>query len=198
MKVTLCKFYYYRFQLFKQPGAQYVRRRRGEAYHPDCIVPTVKYSGGSIMVWGCMSAVGVGELFVCEGRMNSQHYIQMLEEVLEPSALKLFDGEVPQYYFQQDNAPCHKSQQSVRWFSDNNVRLLDWPAQSPDLSPIEHLWQILKVKVAKHVCKHKNILKQTIFEEWEKISVDECYHLVASMPKRVRAVIKAGGGSTKY
>lgn len=63
------------------------------------------------MVWWSMSAAGVGVLFVCKGRMNSRRYIAMLEEVLEPSALKLFDSDEPEFYFQQDNVPCHKSRE---------------------------------------------------------------------------------------
>lgn len=150
------------------------------------------------MVWGSMSATGVGELFVCEGRMNSRTYIDMLEEVLEPCALKLFDNDEPEYYFQQDNAPCHKSREVMRWFEDNNVRVLEWPAQSPDLSPIEHLWYILKRNVAKYSCTTKQCLKTKIFEEWNKITPEQCYNLVSSMPRRIRAVIKAQGGATKY
>lgn len=175
-----------------------MRRRSGEAYHPDCIVPTVKHGGGSIMVWGCMSASGVGELFVCEGRMNSQRYTSMLEEVLEVSALKLFEGDNPEYVFQQDNAPCHKSRDATRWFETNRIKVLEWPPQSPDLSPIEHLWHILKLRVGKYKCANKRILKNKVFEEWEMIAPDVCYNLVASMPRRLQAVIKAKGGATKY
>lgn len=150
------------------------------------------------MIWGCMSATGVGELSICEGRMNSSRYITMLEEVFEPSILKLFKEDKPEYLFQQDNAPCHKSRQSTTWFLENDVPVFEWPPQSPDLSPIENLWHILKVKVSKHHCASKNILKQKICEEWNKISNELCYDLVASMPKRCRAVIKARGGSIKY
>lgn len=150
------------------------------------------------MVWGCMSASGVGELFLCEGRMNSNRYIAMLEEVIEPSALKLFNEEIPDFVFQQDNAPCHKSRAVTQWFNDNGVRLLDWPPQSPDLSPIEHLWYILKVKTSKFKMTSKETLRKKIVEVWNSLTQEECFNLVASMPRRVRAVIKARGGTTKY
>lgn len=150
------------------------------------------------MVWGCMTASGVGELKVCEGRMNTARYIETLEEVLEPSIVKLFPDNTPEYYFQQDNAPCHKSKKSMRWLAENQIRVLDWPPQSPDLSPIEHLWGILKKKVAKHNTTSKALLKSKIFEEWEEISREVCFNLVKSMPNRVKAVLKAKGGVTKY
>lgn len=150
------------------------------------------------MIWGAMSAAGVGEAFVCNGTMNSRRYLDMLEEVLEPSVLKLFNGDDPQYYFQQDNAPCHKAREVTRWFAENNVRVLDWPAQSPDLSPIEHLWKILKQRVCRYKCASKEMLKAKVLEEWEKLPPQLCYNLVSSMPRRIRAVIQAHGGSTKY
>lgn len=175
-----------------------MRRRAGEEYNPECIAPTVKFGGGSIMIWGCMSARGVGEATVCEGRMNSSSYIETLEGHLEASIVKLFDEDDPEYIFQQDNAPCHRSKASVQWFCDNKIPLLDWPPQSPDLSPIENLWKILKNKVGLHKPSSKKDLERIIFEEWEKISEDVCSTLVATMPKRIRSVIKAKGGHTKY
>lgn len=145
-----------------------------------------------------MTASGVGEMHLCEGRMNSTRYTAMLQEVLEPSVLKLFEEETPEYMFQQDNAPCHRSRESMRWFQENGVRLLDWPTQSPDLSPIEHLWHVLKRKVSAHNCDSKRALRQNIIEEWNLISADTCLNLVSSMPRRIKAVTKVRGGSTKY
>lgn len=60
----------------------------------------------------------VGELSVCKGRMTSQHYVAMLDDVLEPSNLKLFDDGTPNYLFQQDHAPCHRAQAAMHWFEE--------------------------------------------------------------------------------
>lgn len=91
------------------PGVTFVRRRVDEEFTPECKVPTVKHGGGSVMVWGCMSAAGVGEMFVCEGRMDSTKYINVLESALLPSFTTLFgDTNMESVKFQQDNAPCHK------------------------------------------------------------------------------------------
>lgn len=185
-------------QLYGRPGPQYVRRRPGEAFRAECLVPTVKHGGGSIMVWGCMSAAGVGEVFMCEGYMNSVRYTAMMEEVLEASILKLYEDDHPNVYFQQDNAPCHRAKATVRWFAENQVQLLDWPAQSPHLSPIEHLWYILKRNVAKHHCASKEVLRRRIFEQWDLISPELCSNLLASMPRRIKAVISARGVAIKY
>lgn len=176
-----------------------MRRRVGEEYSPDCVVRTVKHGGGNIMVWGCMTMAGVGNVYKCEGRMNSQTYVQMLEEVLKPSIEKLFKGSRrPLYFFQQDNAPCHTAKATMSFFSRRRITLLEWPAQSPDLNPIENLWQKLKENVHKRSPTSKHDLYQKIQEEWEKIPTDYCAKVVESMPKRINAVIKAKGGPTKY
>jgi hypothetical protein len=75
-----------------------------------------------------------------------------------------------------------------------------WPAQSPDLNPIEHLWGYLKRRLAKHEHPSNGIYKlwERIQVEWEEIAVEECQKLIESMPRRVQAVIKAKGGYTKY
>ena len=86
----------------------FVRRRIGEEYHSDCVVPTVKHGGGSIMIWGCMTADGVGEMFIYESSINSQKYINVLESVLIPSLIRIFgDTNVHGIKFQQNNALCN-------------------------------------------------------------------------------------------
>lgn len=173
--------------------------RVGEEFNADCVVPTIKHGGGSIMVWGCMTSSGVGELFVCEGRMNSTKYINVLESALLPSFTTLFgDTNMDGAKFQQDNAPCHKSALTMTWFRENEIELLKWPAQSPDLNPIEHLWGLLKRRVRRHTISNKEDLKRCLRLEWSSITTEDCDKLVRSIPKRISAVIKAKGGPTKY
>lgn len=176
-----------------------MRRLGGEEFKPECVVLTVKHGGGSIMVWGCMTDSGVGELFVCEGRMDSSKCTNVLETALLPSFTKLFgDTNMDSDKFQQDNAPCHKSARTMRWFQKNNTELLDWPAQSPDLNPILHLWDLLKRRVRRHTMNNQEDLKRCLRLEWNSITVDDCKKLVNSLSKRISAVIKAKGGPTKY
>jgi len=151
------------------------------------------------MIWGCMNVSGVGEMFICEGRMNSACYINVLKNALQPSYHKIFgDFDLRNRKFQQDNAPCYKSKTTIRWMAKNGIKLLDWLAQSPDLNPIEHLWSILKTKVRQHNITSNEHLKLVLKEEWDMISPEKCRKLVATMPKRITAVIQAKGGATKY
>ncbi|CAH2004254.1 unnamed protein product [Acanthoscelides obtectus] len=138
-------------------------------------------------------------MFVCEGRMDATKYINVLENALLPSFTALYgDTNMNGVKFQQDNAPCHKAARTMAWFRENCIELLDWPAQSPDLNPIEHLWGLLKRKIRRHTFKNKEDLKRRLREEWNALTYEECNKLVRSLPKRISAVIKAKGGTTKY
>ncbi len=108
-------------------------------------------------------------------------------------------------YFQQDNAPCHKSQIISDWFleHDNKFTLLKWPQQSPNLNPIEHLWDVVEQEIRIMDVQPTNLQQlmldeQAIMSIWTKIS-EECFqHLVESMPRRIKAVLKTKRGSTRY
>ena len=135
-------------QIFGTPGAVYVRRRVGEAFHPDCVVPTVKFGGGSVMVWGSMASSGTGMLYTCEGRMNSTIYTNMLDQVYRTSLTKIFNNNIPSdVIFQQGNAPCHTSKVSIGWFKKKGITVMTWPPQSPDLNPMETSWSHLGKRV---------------------------------------------------
>ena len=185
------------FQLYLPPANVRVRRRPGEALSPACTVPTVKHGGGSIMVWGCMSAAGVHHLTVCDGTLNSAKYCAILETHMLPSACALF-RRGQNWMFQQDNAPCHTSRSSRTWLQEHSIQVLEWPAQSPDMSPIENLWWIIKRSVSKRTPKNLEELKAAIQEEWDKITPQQCERLVGNMPARIRALLRANGRTTKY
>ena len=78
-----------RFQLFRNDGRPFVRQRPGEGYRDDCICPTLKHSGGKIMVWGCMSEVGVGEFRKVSGHLCAKDYVTLLRAALPVSVRSL-------------------------------------------------------------------------------------------------------------
>ena len=77
---------------------------------------------------------------------------------------------------------------------------MEWPAQSPDLDPIENLWNHLKRRMAEYDQESKGTIElwERVQIEWDKIEPEVCQNLIESMPKCVEAVIKAKGGYTKY
>ncbi len=105
-------------------------------------------------------------------------------------------------YFQQDNAPCHKAQFISDWFlaHENEFTLLKWPPQSPDLNPIEHLWDVVEREIRIMDVQPPNLqqLRDAIMSIWTKISEEYFQYLVETMPQRIKAVLKANGGPTRY
>ena len=151
------------------------------------------------MVWGCMGWNGVGQLAEIEGRMNADQYVSILEDHMLPSLEESGLSE-EEMIFQQDNDPKHTSKKAKKWMKSNKITLLDWPAQSPDLSPIEHQWVHLKRKLDEHPTAPKGVWKvwNRVAEEWNNIPPEVCQNLIESMPRRLEAVIKAKGGHTKH
>ena len=94
-----------KINLFGSDGFKQVWRRPGEEYKDKCVMPTVKHGGGNVMVWNCMSAVGVGTLHFIEGNMNSNMCCEILQQSMISSLQKLGRRAV----FQHDNDPKHTS-----------------------------------------------------------------------------------------
>lgn len=181
---------------FGSDGRIKVWRKPLDALNVKNVVPTVKHGGGSVMVWGSMSANGVGTIHFIDGIMNADVYVDLLEQNLKQSVSKLGLGR--RFIFQQDNDPKHTSKKAKQYFAKNKINVLEWPPQSPDLNPIEHLWEILKRKVREEQCSNISAFKTHVKQVWGKLSPDITASLVESMKRRCEAVIAAKGGPTKY
>ncbi len=180
----------------KRYSKRYMWRKPGTVHHLSNTVPTVKHGGGSIMLWGCFSAAGTGWLVAIEGKMNAAKYRDILDENLLQSAQDLRLGR--RFSFQQDNDPKHTAKITKEWLHNNSVTVLEWPSQSPDLNPIEHLWRDLKMAVHQRLPSNLTELERICKEEWQRIPKSRCEKLVASFPKRLMAVFNQKGASTKY
>ncbi|KAG2465303.1 TCB1 transposase, partial [Polypterus senegalus] len=185
-----------KIKLFGMNARSHVWRKPGTAHHQANTIPTVKHGGSSIMLWGCLSAAGTGRLVRIKGKMTVAMYRDILDENLLQSALDLRLGR--RFIFQHDNDPKHTANISKEWLQDNSVNVLEWPSQSPDLNPIEHLCRDLKMAVHRRFPSNLMEIKRCCKEEWAKLAKDRCAKIVASYSKRLATVIAAKGASTKY
>lgn len=185
-----------KFCIFGIKGRKLVWRKPGTALDIQNLAPTVKHGGGGLMVWGCMAANGVGSLVFIESTMDHRAYLQILKDNLHESARKLGLGE--DFWFQQDNDPKHTAHNVKLWLLYNTKNQLHSPPQSPDLNPIEHLWDYLERRIRLHTITSKNMLKEVIMEEWRQISPEVTQKLVKSMPRRLAETIQRKGYPTSY
>ena len=137
-----------KYNLFGSDGKVMVWPTPKEEYDKKCIVPTVKHGGGNVKVWSCFAWNGVGNLVFIEGNMTGELYKNILDENLFQSSKKLQLGSG--MVFQHDNNPKHTARIVKHWLDENQFECLVWPPFSPELSPIEHLWDELERRMKKH------------------------------------------------
>ena len=156
-------------------GRKWVWKRLREGLGDRLVEGTVKFKGGSVMIWGCMTWKGVGYAAKTDGRIDSELYLQILKDDLL-NTLKYHSLNPPDIIFQQDNDLKHTSKKVKEWLEEQEFRTMVWPAQSPNLNPIEHLLGFLKRKVLEYKYPPSGIyeLWEKIWMKWEEIAVKEC------------------------
>jgi transposase len=131
--------------------------------------------------------------------MDSELNIKILQEEL-CETIEYYDYNPEEIIFQQDNASVHSSKVTKDALNDLNIEVMDWPAQSPDLNPIEHFWSHVarELKRRTGILKSKDELWDELQNILEETNLELCRKLIGSMPRRVIDVIKAKGGYTKW
>ena len=187
-----------KFELFRTSGRVWIRRKAGEQLQDDCVVQTVPQGGGSIMVWGCMMRNRIGHIALVNDWLNTEKYICILENVLVPTIyeFELGHGDIT---LMHDSAPAHQAKSVQKWLQHHGSSSLSpWPAQSPDLNPIEYIWDYLVRVVLQQLPHNTSELWKCLKTAWNNVSQERTQTLVDSMITRVSNVIHARGGYTKY
>lgn len=184
-----------RFRLQRSDGRVRVYRRKGERFTDACVVERDRFGGGSVMVWGGIMGGHKTELVIVNGNLNAQEYVnQILQPVLIP-----FIAQHGPAVFMHDNARPHTARVTRQFLQQNNVVTLEWPSLSPDMNPIEHLWDELDHRVRTRGDIHNmNQLAAALVQEWNALPRDRVQRYVRSMRRRVATLRLQRGGHTRY
>jgi hypothetical protein len=173
-----------RFCLGMHDGRRRVRRLRGERRNFAFSIERPVARTVGVMVWGAICFGSRSRLVFIQGNLTAIRYVQ---EVLRPVVVPYF-RRVNNALFQQDNARPHIANVSRDFLDDSQVDLLPWPPRSPDLSPIEHVWDLMGRRLTN---LHNPPLTNSVPQ-------DEINHLIRSMPRRDRKCRGSRGGPTHY
>jgi transposase len=187
-----------RFTLSTNDRRVRVYRRPRTRFIQDHISQLNAYGGGGAMAWGGINSHGRTDLHIVQhGTLNSEGYIMdILQEYVISFAPFIGDN----FILMHDNASPHTARIVTRFLQDTGIAVMDWPARSPDLNPMEHMWDALGRAVRGRLISPETLqqLSEALIEEWTAIPEQYVQNSILSMNRRCRAVIKGRGGNTRY
>jgi transposase len=185
------------FEIGKPAKKVRVWRKPGEKYNQECLAPSFKSGRTSVMIWGAFTAeIRLPMIIMPAGRRSGPDFVDLIyRRIIEPF---ISSPNCPRnLILMEDGAPVHTSKVAKEWRDQRSITKLNWPANSPDLNPIENLWNIMKRNISeKHQPRTVQQMRQALYTEWKAIPQSKLQALVESMPDRIKAVIKAKGRHT--
>ncbi|GFS74305.1 transposable element Tcb2 transposase [Trichonephila clavipes] len=173
-------------------------RERGSRNHPSKIIVRDRYGGRGVLVWrGIMLGIRTDLYIFDAGLVNgSGNY----NEILLPY-VRLFRGAMGlQFLFMDDNAPCHRTVAAEQILESEDIERMDWPARSPDLNPIEHVWDFLGRRLAARTLPPVTIreLRLALQYEWAAMPQQLSDTLILSMGRRCETCLAVRGDHIPY
>ncbi|GFX36037.1 transposable element Tcb2 transposase [Trichonephila clavipes] len=187
-----------RFSLSSDSHRILIWRERGSRNHPSNIIERDRYGGRCVLVWGGIMLGSCTDLHIFDaGSVNGTRYCN---EILLPY-VRLFRGVMGlQFLFMDDNAPCHRTVAAEQLLESEDIERMDWPARSPDLSPIEHVWDFLGRRLAARTLPPVTIreLRLALQDEWAAMPQQLIDTLILSMDRRCETCLAVRGDHIPY
>lgn len=186
-----------RFSLSFNDRRVNVWRRPRERFADATVREHDRFGGGSVMMWGGFALNFRTPLLQIHGNLNGIGY---RDDVLQPRVLPALRAIGEGAILQDDNARPHRARIVNDFLQQQHVIRMDWPARSPDLNPIEHLWDVLGRQTRANLPPGANleVLAQVLQQEWLAIPGNILHNLIRSMRQRCQDCIDANGGHTRY
>ncbi|GFU04267.1 transposable element Tcb1 transposase [Trichonephila clavipes] len=186
-----------RFILQSDSRRTLIWRAPGTRYHQESIIERLRYGGAGWLVWGGIIPGSRTDLHVQNVTMTGHIYRDV---ILEQHARLFRDAMGAEFPFMDDNARPHRANIVDECLQSEDITRMDWPAYSPDLNPIEHVWDMLGRRIATRqplpTCLPE--LRRALLDEWCNFQQDQIDNLILSMPRRYKACIASSGRHTPY
>ena len=187
-----------RFCLDFDDGRRGVWREARQRYSQALAAEHSRFGGGSVMIWGRISLTGRTDMVaIRNGALTALGY---RDEILHP-VVRLFAGAIgPNFILMDDNARPHRAHVVQEYLQRETIERMGWPAVSPDLNPIEHVWDQLQHRLSQRPNQPQTLdeLENALREEWNNLPQQNMVNLIMSMQRRCQAVLRARGGHTEY
>ena len=186
-----------RFALYCHDGRQLVNRQQGERLPDGCVNETRANRTLSVMVCGTIHYGAKSELVFVDGTPDCFQYVDILRSIILPYARPAFEDN---FVLVQANASYHTASQTRCFLTQEQVEVMPWPVNSPDMNPIEHVWDQMDIYTRDMATPptHLDELRQAVQQAWDAVTVGSTQTLVNWMPRRVRVLLDAHGDHTRY
>jgi len=182
-----------------QPGRQwYYSNDEHRLQHRHHFKQKKQGGGGKIMIWACITCFGVGDMCWVEGNMDADYYEEVLRDYVIASR-KWYKMDPATFMFQHDNARIHTTDNVNDYLSDARINVMEWPANSPDINPIERVWARIKQRLFRYPTRPANLheLFDRVEDIWASLPVSFIEKLYKELPAKMRVLKRTKGLHSK-